>query len=258
MQKETVAGNFLVVQASVEDGEMGVLKHLERVKTEYPDSVWRAEIEVPKDRDFSTDEINRMKELGVRCVRLHGEIGNQAADPEAYIREEFSRLAKVSHKSGWIISTMCLLSSWNQLVPWLMGSDEFSGITFIIEHNARFDPSRDATQYPELDNLIKLLQQHKDRFYVKLCGINRMETEKDTPGRMEALPPAVLALAEQLPDNVIWGSDWPHVRHKGVARTEISTGKKVDLDNEMNLLHKALPKERFDKLMMHNPAKLFK
>lgn len=258
MQRETVAGNFLVVQASVENGETGVLKHLERVKTEYPDSTWRAEIEVPTDREFSDDEIARMKGLGVRCVRLHGEIGNKADDPHAYIRSEFSRLAKVSRKTGWIISTMCLLDSWIELIPWLMSNEEFSGVNFIVEHNARFDPTRDMKNYPELDELIRLLKQHKDRFHVKLCGINRMEGKDDPPGKMKALPLAVLALAENLPDNVIWGSDWPHVRYKGFTRTEVVTGKQVDLDNELSLLQKAISKEQFEKLMTHNPARLFK
>ncbi|KAF2099078.1 hypothetical protein NA57DRAFT_76312 [Rhizodiscina lignyota] len=257
LRESTPAQNFLLVQASVEDGEAGILHHLERAKTEWPNSIWRAEIEVPKDRDFSKEDLEKMHELGVRVVRLHGEIGNTGSDPNQYIKEEFVRLAKVCRETGWIISSMSPLTAWIEVIPWLVTDPQFMGIRFIIEHSARADPKRDVHDYPELDKFLQLALANKDRIYVKVCGINRRELPSDPPGKMKALPQADIKIATTLPDNVIWGSDWPHTNSHGQPREEWTPNKAVDLHNELNLLQQALPEDLLDRLLVGNAAKLF-
>lgn len=258
LMQETPAQNFLLVQASVEDGEAGVLHHLERAKAEHPDKIFRAEIEVPRDRDFSTEDIKNMNGLGVRFVRLHGEIGNTGStsqEREEYIRSEALRLARVCKKAGWGISSMSPLQAWIELIPWLMSTREFDGITFIVEHSARADPTRDVNDYPELDDLLKLAGQHKDRIYIKVCGINRRELPSDPPGMMKALPQTDIKIANTLPDNVIWGSDWPHTNSSG-PKEEMSPNKKVDLGNELYLLQQALKPDILEKLLVTNASRL--
>merc|ERR1712000_291834 len=137
---------------------------------------------------------------------------------------------------------MCPLNIWNDVGEWLVTSPEMQDITIIVEHNGRIDPTRDIASYPELDTLLDLLSRHQSKFAVKICGINRLESSSDTPGRISRIPSAVLAIIQTVPDLVIWGSDWPHTDYK-IHGTQFAANKVVDLSNEVKLLTEALTPE---------------
>ena len=114
------ATNFLLVQASVEDGPDAILHHLDLARRTYPDREFRAEIEVgDDDDDFDGDDDQKLKDLhsrGVRALRLHGVVGISTSttvdDPTSYIQSRFKRLAKIAARTGWYISAMCPLTTW--------------------------------------------------------------------------------------------------------------------------------------------------
>jgi predicted TIM-barrel fold metal-dependent hydrolase len=255
LMTSTLADCFLIVQASVENGMEATLQHLQKASKRYPDKVFRAEIEIPKGATFMDEEFKHMSDLGVRAVRLHGEIG-MSGDILDGVKGEFRRLASYTRAAGWYISAMCPLNIWNDIGEWLVTSPEMQDVRIIVEHNGRIDPARDVANYPELDTLLDLLSRHQSKFAVKICGINRLESSSDTPGRIAKIPAAVLAITQGVPDLVVWGSDWPHTDYK-IHGTQFAPNKVVDLSNEVRLLTEALTPELCSKLFRDNAARLF-
>lgn len=260
------ATNFLLVQASVEDGPDAILHHLDLARRTYPDREFRAEIEVgDDDDDFDGDDDQKLKDLhsrGVRALRLHGVVGISTSttvdDPTSYIQSRFKRLAKIAARTGWYISAMCPLTTWLALGDWLLSDPAMQGCKIVIEHNACFDAERSLDSYPEFDVLLDLLERGKGRLYVKLCGINRLHKGDRL---MAAIPPGVIAIACRVPDSVVWGSDWPHVQYELGDLCDRYTpvaGRRVDLGCELGMLNEALPVDIRGKLMVDNPRMLFK
>ena len=205
LMSSTVADRFLVVQASVEDGTGGILSHLQQAREQYPDKVFRAEIEIPPEQTYTDDELKHLNEIGVRAIRLHGVLGWDPQDVTQGIKHEFSRLATYAKRSGWFLSSMCSLKTWNELSEWLATCPEVQAVKIIIEHSARIDPSRNGADYPELDSLLKFLAQYPNKFFVKICGLNRLESGSDIAGKSSRVPSPIIAMIRALPNQVMWG-----------------------------------------------------
>lgn len=257
LMTSTFAHCFLIVQASVESGTRGILSHLRRASVEFPSKTFRAEIEIPPATTYTHLELKEMNDVGVRAIRLHGVLGWDRNNVLVGIQKEFIRLASYSRRTGWFLSSMCPLETWVELAPWLVKSPELRNVRIIIEHNIRIDPSRDVTNNPGLDGLLDLLAQHPTRFFVKICGLNRLESKEDIPGRMAAIPLPILGIIERLPNQVIWGSDWPHTNFESKT-SELVANKKVDLKNELSLLKLTLSSSALQKLLVDNAEKLFR
>ncbi|KAK4502110.1 hypothetical protein PRZ48_005533 [Zasmidium cellare] len=206
--RSTPATNFLVVQASVENGREG-LKYQLRRRGDIPGRIFRGEIEIEPDEQLSDSELHELHDLGVRAIRLHLGIRPNAQNGPEKVKAEIIRLARYSKSMNWIISTMCPLSSWLAIGDWLISSPEAQSVKVIMEHTAFIDTMRDSTSYPELDALLRLLKQGQQLF-VKICGINRASTEE-----LNSIPPGVLTVIEAIPHRVFWGSDWPHTSSEG-------------------------------------------
>lgn len=252
----TCADCFLVVQASVEDGTDAILHHLQTARARFPTKKFRAEIEIPLGKSYSDRELAQMNDLGVRAIRLHGVLGSDGNNVAFRIQRELIRLAAYARRVGWCLSCMCELETWNDLVPWLLSSPDVQDVKIVAEHNARIDPSRNGTEYPELDRFLALVAQEPDRFFVKICGLNRLETKEDIPGRIAEIPSPILTLIKALPDQVFWGSDWPHTQFEKGSMDPVPN-KTVDLKNELNLLNQALTPEIIEKLFVSNAERLF-
>jgi predicted TIM-barrel fold metal-dependent hydrolase len=62
------------------------------------------------------------------------------------------------------------------------------------------------TSQPGFDSLLSLARN--SQVYVKISGLYRMSTEVSSS--FEDLQPLVQKFAQEIPDQLIWGSDWPH------------------------------------------------
>lgn len=252
------AKNFLFVQASVEDGLQGILHHLDRARREYPDRVFRAEIEVGPNDNLDDKALQELSARGVRALRLHGVVGIVSEDTTALVKSQFERLAKIAQKTGWCISAMCPLQTWIELGPWLLSDTTMRHVKIIIEHNACLDPKRKLEGYSEFQDIVELLDQGQGRVYIKLCGINRLDEAERPDGKMPAIPPMVISIAEQFPYSILWGSDWPHVKYRlGHARGEgvPIPGKKVDIEHELRMIKSAVSEECWRKMLVENPRR---
>jgi len=73
----------------------------------------------------------------------------------------------------------------------------------------------DVTQQTGFAELISLAKAGK--LFIKISGFYR--SSKLTTGGYDDLEPLIKAFAKEVPDQLIWGSDWPHTG-SGANRTE--------------------------------------
>ncbi|GGI07566.1 amidohydrolase family protein [Egicoccus halophilus] len=79
-------------------------------------------------------------------------------------------------------------------------------VAFVIDHMARVDASAGVDQ-PAFVALLELLED--ERCWVKISGAERL-TGTDGSTRYRDVVPFMVALVDQAPDRVLWGTDWPH------------------------------------------------
>jgi 2-pyrone-4,6-dicarboxylate lactonase len=92
--------------------------------------------------------------------------------------------------------------------------------------------------------LLTLVRDHGH--WVKLSAANRLSPPG--AGNFDAIAPLANALADAVPDRVLWGSDWPHV---GLTRWP-------DTGELFNLVPRWLPDPAARRrLLVDNPARLY-
>jgi 2-pyrone-4,6-dicarboxylate lactonase len=113
----------------------------------------------------------------------------------------------------------------------------------VIDHMARFDV-REGLDGQAFTTLLRLLDG--GRIAVKLSGIDRLSRQ---PGPYADALPFARRLAAHAPDQVVWGTDWPHPNLHGPMPDD---GELVDLIAEI-----APDETARRKLLVDNPARLF-
>ena len=85
------------------------------------------------------------------------------------------------------------------------------------------------------------------RYWTKISGADR-NTRVGRPYADTA--PFMRAIVQAAPDQVVWGSDWPHVGH--------SAETMPDLQDLLRLLHECVPDEAVRrKILIDNPTRLY-
>jgi len=114
-------------------------------------------------------------------------------------------------------------------------------VDFTLAHMGMF-LANDGSQQPGFRQMIETLKS--SRGYAKLTGVYRMSK---TPGFSDAKPMAQ-ALIREVPDRLIWGSDYPH----------LSFADAVDSAQLYALLADWAPDEPTRrKILVDTPARLF-
>ena len=123
----------------------------------------------------------------------------------------------------------------------------------IIDHMARVRGA-DGIDQPAFRLLLELLKD--DRFWVKICSVNKVSAVKSAHPAGGGLPyldmvPFAKAVIEAAPDRVIWGSDWPHSNC-------FKSGTMPNDGDLLDLLGVMAPDEATRKrILVDNPARLF-
>ena len=113
----------------------------------------------------------------------------------------------------------------------------------VIDHMARFDPG-EGLHGAAFTLLLKLLE--RPDIAVKLSAIDRLS--RSGPPYSDALAFA-REIAARAPDQVVWGTDWPHPNHQGPIPDD---GELVDC-----IVAIAPSKAARHKLLVANPARIF-
>ncbi|TMG75389.1 MAG: hypothetical protein E6H77_10005 [Betaproteobacteria bacterium] len=193
---------------------------------------------VDVDEDAPERLLAEMHEAGVRGVRVNV---SPVHPPEAGLAERLTpridRLEARCAELGWQLDF--LLPGW--LTEAMLSRLAKLKVDFTLAHMGMF-LAKDGPQQPGFPGMIDMLKS--SRGYAKLTGVYRMST---TRGFGDAKPMAQ-ALIGEVPDRVIWGSDFPH----------LSFADQVDSDQLLALLTEWAPDEGVRrKMLVENPARLF-
>lgn len=201
------------------------------------------------DPAVSDQELAAMNRLGVRGIRLNA-VTRGGADPEG-VGEQLRLLARRIHPLGWHVQ----LYAGPDLVARLAPVVRDSPVPVVFDHmgGAR------ATQRPDdgrFQVLLELLGE--GRCWVKLSGADRV-TGRDQD--FTDAGPFARALIAANADQVVWGSDWPHLGDHGGGTGDAAPPAEYRPVPEAGLLA-ALEEWAQDaitlrRILVDNPARLY-
>jgi predicted TIM-barrel fold metal-dependent hydrolase len=186
------------------------------------------------DESVTDAQLQDMHDRGVRALRL--DLFLRASLPLAelvrYIRASAARVKPL----GWHLQFYTPGRVVRELIPHLGEID----VDFVVDHMGYMLESDGLTR-SDFDRLLAAMKS--GRGWMKLSGPYRVAKD----GNYERLRPLARAIVEELPQRVIWGSDWPH----------IPDGSR-DTGELLNLLADWIPDDTArDRVLAQNPGRLF-
>jgi 2-pyrone-4,6-dicarboxylate lactonase len=192
------------------------------------------------DETVPVAELRRWNELGIRALRFnHFFRGGQLHYRGGVTRENARKLAPVMKDLGWHMQLWIDVKDLPDTIPTL----KEIGLPVVIDHMGRTD-ARAGTGTPGFRSLVRLVGE--GGCWVKMSGAHRLSTR--APDYPDARP-FHEALVRANPDQLIWGTDWPHPRIEGEMP---NAGHLLDLFNEWT--PDAAVRR---KILIDNPAKLY-
>jgi predicted TIM-barrel fold metal-dependent hydrolase len=192
------------------------------------------------DKSVPVVELRRWASLGIRALRFnHFFRGGQLHYRGGVPLSAAQALAPVMKDLGWHLQLWIDVKDLPDTIPILKSI----GMPVVIDHMGRTD-ARAGVDTPGFQSLVRLVGQ--GGCWVKLSGAHRLSTR--APEYPDARP-FHQALVAANPDQLIWGTDWPHPRIEGEMP---NAGHLLDLFNEWT------PDEATRrKILVTNPARLY-
>jgi 2-pyrone-4,6-dicarboxylate lactonase len=188
------------------------------------------------DPSVTDAELQELDAAGVRGVRFNF-VPRLADEMPA---EEYRKIAARIKKLGWHIVVYFEESEIERLTP-LFNS---LGVPIVIDHMGVPDMSKPVDN-PKFNALQALLAGNKD-IWVKVTCPERLSV---TGPPYDDFVPFARTLVERFPDQVLWGTDWPHPN----MRTHVpDDGQLVDMIPRI-----AVTDEAQRKLLIDNPMQLY-
>lgn len=148
-------------------------------------------------------ELDRLHSAGVRGARLHKMAWGHGAQSDANdIMDNIIALSKKMERLGWVISIFCPLAAWAAMADDLRRLNPRTKL--IADHFGAAFPGSEQTE--EFRTFLELVREK--RVYVKISGFERLY--HGCTGGIDALEPIAKAIFEAGPDQIMFGTDWPH------------------------------------------------
>lgn len=178
--------------------------------------------------------------LGLRGVRVnYTPYKPYEAGFAAAVLPDVERAAALVRELGWMLDVMTPNWLTMELLPHL----DRMGVAFTLGHFGKY-PASKGIDHPVFRRLLGYVRNGEGGCFVKIAAAYQVS---DVPGYADVAPLAQ-AFYEAAPDRVIWGTDWPHIRHE-------AEGDAVAL---FNLLGAWFPDEADRRrILTDNPASLF-
>ena len=192
------------------------------------------------ENNTSDRELDELDATGVRGIRVNiSPIRKPEAGLADSMRPRIARLAKICVELGWHLDF--LTPGW--LVSELMPTLHELPVEFSVAHMGLF-PAKDYPKQSGFQAFLDLVDDGSARCFVKLTGIYRFSTAPD----FSDVKPIAQALMARAPEQLIWGSDFPHLSfHDRVGTIQL-----------YNLISEWAPDPGLRKLILaDNPARLF-
>ncbi len=192
------------------------------------------------EKNADDAQLEEWDELGIRGVRINiSPVRKPEAGLADALRPKITRTAEICRELGWHVDF--LLPGW--LISELMPTLRELPVSFSVAHMGLFPAAQGAGQ-PGFKEFLKLAGDGSRRCWVKLTGIYRFSQDPT----FADVKPFAQALMGTVPDQLIWGSDFPH----------LSFHDKVGSIQLYNLLADWAPDAAMrKKILVDNPTRLF-
>ena len=167
--------------------------------------------------DTGRDELKMMADAGVRALRFHHMPHGVGFSPLGM--QSFEKLAPVMADLGLHAQFMMDANALDSALPFFKNWR----LPIVIDHMGNVDGRLGANQ-PGVQQMCKLLAEGK--IWVKVSGAYRVSTQYPDYGDARAIHEA---LVRANPEQIIWGTDWPHPR---LEKDMPEDGHLLDLFNE--------------------------
>jgi 2-pyrone-4,6-dicarboxylate lactonase len=151
--------------------------------------------------DITHEELAQMHQAGVRAVRFN--FVKRLVDSTP--REVFLGIADKIKQYGWHIVVYFEAPDLQNLIPFLLQLDH----TIVIDHMGRPDVTK-GIDHADFQRFVKLLGDNQN-FYTKVSCPDRLTQQALDYSDVE---PYARTLVERFPQQVLWGTDWPHPNMK--------------------------------------------
>jgi predicted TIM-barrel fold metal-dependent hydrolase len=190
-------------------------------------------------------ELDAMHESGIRGVRVNLESAgeNDPAKAAAQLQSASARVARL----GWHVQTYTNLHVLRPLADAIMKMPT----PLVVDHFG-LAQAADGLGQAGFAELLSLLRRGK--IYVKISAAYRIST---VPGHTDAAPIA-RAIIDANPDNVVWGTDWPHPGGGRRDPKAIEPYRPIDNGAALNRLASwTRDSTELRKILVDNPARLY-
>jgi predicted TIM-barrel fold metal-dependent hydrolase len=206
---------------------------------QYPD---RFRGVVVPDINVTDQELDRWHALGVRGARFNLlQIDGKPMYRNGVGLEVLKKLAPKFAERGWHAQIWAHAPDLPELAPQLL----HLGLPLVIDHMGRMNTSH-GVNHPGFQFLCRLLAE--DKGWVKISGADRIG---DISTGYVDVDPFAKALLAANPENVVWGTDWPHINYFDSALVP-------DDGNLVNLLSRWIDQPQdLERVLVANPARLY-
>ncbi|MBY7899442.1 amidohydrolase family protein [Vibrio fluvialis] len=186
--------------------------------------------------DITEQELQHMHDLGVRGVRFNFVKRLVDATP----KEVFLGIAEKIRPFGWHIVVYFEAQDFDDIAPFLLELDT----QIVIDHMGRPDVAL-GVDHPNFQKFAQLLADNP-HIWTKVSCPERLT---QTPPDYSDVVPFARYLVEHFPNQVLWGTDWPHPNMKSHMPDD---GHLVDV------IPRIAPTEALQQtLLVTNPMKLY-
>ena len=201
------------------------------------------------DPGVSQEELSRLDAAGVRGVRIN--LVSVGHSTTRQIWQDTEELAKRLAVLGWHMQFFATSKQLGEMAPLLRQLP----VPAIIDHMGMPESGAGLGQ-PGFAALLSMLAD--GHCWVKLSGADRI-----TRGQADMSNAGIFvrALISANPDQLVWGSDWPHI---GWHSSEVHSSdtvlpfRSVDTGALLGMLNQWVPdRQVFEKILVDNPARFY-
>jgi predicted TIM-barrel fold metal-dependent hydrolase len=197
------------------------------------------------DDKTSDADLDAMHEAGIRGVRVNLESAgeNDPAKAAQHLQNASTRVARL----GWHVQTYTNLHVLQPLADAIMRMPT----PLVVDHFGLAQAANGVGQ-PGFAELLSLLRNGK--IYVKISAAYRIS---NVPGHADTAPIA-RAIIDANPDNVVWGTDWPHPGGGRRDPMAVEPFRPIDNGAALNRLASwTKDSSELRKILVDNPARLY-
>lgn len=192
------------------------------------------------DGDVTDEELDALVEAGVRGVRMaHFEDGDARALGGFVSFGAFDALEDRLRERSLHLQ----LFTDSRLLPGIAQRLRRARIPVVIDHMGRA-PAALGWKHAGIEALTRLLSE--GRVWVKLSGLANISDAAPTYDDAQQVHQALLAAN---PQQLIWGSDWPHTKPAGTP---------PDTAALLRTFHQWTPEQTRNRILSENPARLYR